>query len=297
VRSRLRDRGFRIHELPPTHDVDLPGDVDRLRDRLASDALLRAALPHTTRALAELEVARRAPDPRDAAGLALLSVIVPVLDEESRIGALLDELGGSDGIDETIVVDGGSADRTFEIAAARRGVLALRAPRGRALQMNAGAAAATGDILLFLHADARLPADAGRRVRETLAEPGVVAGAFRIRTVAERRGGWIRHFLPIADLRSRYSRLPYGDQAIFTRASDFAAVGGYPRQALMEDLELSRRLARRGRIRIDRGVVEVSARRFLARPIYTPLAINLFPLLYALGVSPETLARLYGNPR
>jgi hypothetical protein len=101
----------------------------------------------------------------------------------------------------------------------------------------------------------------------------------------------------LADLRSRYSVLPYGDQAIFVRAKAFRRVGGFPDQPLMEDLELSRCLRRLGRIRIVPARVRVSGRRFLARPIYYTLAVNLFPALYAMGVGPATLKRLYGDPR
>lgn len=220
---------------------------------------------------------------------------MPVLDEAARLGAQLDRLLAVPGIAERIVVDGGSRDRTLAIAASHPAIRVLEAPRGRARQMNAGAAAAAGDVLVFLHADATLPHDAAARVLAVLADERVSAGAFRTRTVAER--GWVRPFLPLADLRSRYSRLPYGDQALFLRASVFRTVGGFPDQPLMEDLEIARRLRRLGPIRVDPGVVEVSGRRFLARPLYYPLAMNVFPLLYRLGVSPERLARLYGNPR
>lgn len=137
----------------------------------------------------------------------------------------------------------------------------------------------------------RLPRDAAVRERRVLPEEEVVAGAFRTRTVAEGRRGWIRPLLPIADARSRYSRLPYGDQALFVRAEAFRRVGGFPDQPLLEDLELSRRLRRAGRIRVDRAVVEVSGRRFLERPLYYPLAINLLPLLYRPRISPERLER------
>ena len=171
------------------------------------------------------------------------------------------------------------------------------APRGRGTQMNVGARIAFGDALLFLHADATLPVTAAQWVAGALAKPDVVAGAFRVRTVADGPRRWLAPFLRLADLRSRITRLPYGDQALFVRREAFERVGGFPEQPLMEDLELALRLRRLGRIEIVPAVVEVSGRRFLAHPIMAVLAMRIFPLLYRLGVSPRLLARLYGNPR
>jgi rSAM/selenodomain-associated transferase 2 len=226
-----------------------------------------------------------------------LSVVIPTLNEEARIGVRLDELGAAPGVDEVIVADGGSRDGTGDLASSRPGVRVLRAPRGRSSQQNAGAAVARGDVLLFLHADVSLPPDAPRHVQRALDDPRVVAGAFRTWTVPDTERSLLAPLLHLADLRSRYSALPYGDQAIFVRAEAFRRVGGFPDQPLMEDLELSRRLRRLGRIQIVPARVRVSGRRFLARPIYYALAVNLFPALYALGVAPATLKRLYGDPR
>ncbi len=226
-----------------------------------------------------------------------LSVVIPALDEATRIGARLDELAAAPGIAEVVVVDGGSRDATVRIASGRPGVRVLAAPRGRAAQQNAGAAAARGDVLLFLHADVSLPADWTFRVARALADPAVVAGAFRTWTVADAGPSRLAPLLHLADVRSRYSGLPYGDQAIFVRAEAFRRAGGFPDQPLMEDLELSRRMRRLGKIRIVPASVRVSGRRFLARPVLYTLAVNVFPALYALGVPPAALKRLYGDPR
>jgi rSAM/selenodomain-associated transferase 2 len=226
-----------------------------------------------------------------------LSVVLPVVDESARLGRRLAELRAMPGIDEVVVVDGGSRDDTPAIAHAAPGVRLISAPRGRGTQMNAGARAASGDVLLFLHADTAPPPDTAAWVAHALRDAAVVAGAFRIRTVADDGPNWLGPLLRLADLRSRWSRLPYGDQAVFVRRAAFERVGGFPDQPLMEDIELARRLRRVGRIRTVPAVAEVSGRRFLARPVRTALALRTFPLLYRLGVSPARLARFYGDPR
>jgi len=227
-----------------------------------------------------------------------VSVIVPILDEERILPQALRRLGELRGVDEVIVVDGGSRDRGPEIAATWAGVTLLRAERGRSLQANAGARRAIGEVLLFLHVDVALPADAIAWVNWALRDAAVVAGAFRTWTEAdgETRPFWAP-LLHLADMRSRYSGLPYGDQAIFVRAEVFHAVGGFPEVPLMEDLELSRRLRRAGQIVTVPASVRVSGRRFVARPIFYLFVVNLFPLLYRLGVSAATLSKVYGHIR
>jgi rSAM/selenodomain-associated transferase 2 len=223
-----------------------------------------------------------------------VSVVMPVLDEEKVLPAALARLAGA-GFHEVLVVDGGSADGTCALVRAAPHARLLGAPRGRASQLNAGAVAATGDVLLFLHADVALPEDALARVCTALEDPRAVAGAFRTWHVADdgRPAPWLH----LADLRSRYTGLPYGDQALFVRRAAFEQVGGYPAQPLMEDLELARRLRKAGRITRVPARVLVSGRRFLAHPVRSTLLTNLFPLLYALGVSPARLQALYRNVR
>lgn len=226
-----------------------------------------------------------------------ISVIIPTYQEQVLIGTRLQELAGIPGLAETIVVDGGSTDRTVEIARSSTHVTVIEAPRSRASQMNAGARMATGDILLFLHADVSLPRAGPELIRAALTDRQVVAGAFRTWTVSDGVRSWLTPLLHLADLRSRYTRFPYGDQAMFVRAKVFRDLGGYPEQPLMEDLELCRKLRRMGRILTVRECVRVSGRRFLARPIYYTVTMNLFPLLYRLGVPSRLLAGFYNNPR
>jgi rSAM/selenodomain-associated transferase 2 len=224
-----------------------------------------------------------------------IAVIIPALNEAARLGGLLRDLAENHGFSEVVVVDGGSADGTLEIARSAAGVTALSAPRGRAPQMNAGAAAAGAEALLFLHADARLPPGAAGQIRAALADPAVVGGAFRTWTVPDPDAprAWLGPLLHLADLRSRYTRAPYGDQGIFVRADVFRALGGFPAQPLMEDLAFSRALRRRGRLARAPGRVLVSGRRFQRHPLYYLTLMNALPLLYRAGVPLERLARLY----
>jgi rSAM/selenodomain-associated transferase 2 len=227
-----------------------------------------------------------------------ISVVIPVLDEATQIGERLSELARF-AFHEVIVVDGGSIDETRAIVRRFPDVLLVEAPRGRARQMNEGARHATGDVLLFLHADVSLPPDAASHIGRALAHPGTAAGAFRTWTVAEGVGPrpWWSPLLHLADLRSHYSRLPYGDQAIFLRREVFQSAGSFPEIPLMEDLAFSRKLSALGVVRTIPARVTVSGRRFIERPLYYTLLANLFPLLFRLGVPADVLAVWYGNAR
>lgn len=228
-----------------------------------------------------------------AAGSPTISAIVPALDEARRIGGTIAALLAA-GVDEVIVVDGGSQDDTAGAARAA-GARVLHAPRGRAAQQNAGAAAARGAVLWFVHADTRVPPTAGAAVLRALAVPGTVGGAFRTRHVHDgpTPAPWPARFLALADLRSRLGRPAYGDQAPFVRRADFEALGGFPAQPLLEDVELSRRLRRRGAMPTLPLQVTVSGRRFVARPVAATVLAQLIPLLAAAGVPPRLLARLW----
>lgn len=272
--ARLHDRGLSTVVLDSWFDVDRPHDLERLR------ALLNARVIVAPRTHALLATPT-------------ISVVMPVLDEERRIEAALAPL---DGFHEVIVADGGSSDRTVELARVG-GAHVIAAPRGRGPQMNAGAAIATGDVLLFLHADTQLPRDAADHITRALAQPNVVAGAFRTWTVADEPRPWFAPLLHLADVRSRITRYPYGDQAMFVRSHVFRAAGGFPNIPLMEDLELSRRLWQHGRIERCAASVRVSGRRFIARPIMYTAMVNVFPLLHRAGVSPQRLARFYAQVR
>jgi uncharacterized protein len=280
--ARLRARGLSVERAGRFFDVDGPADLARLRVEL-SEGTLQAR--HTQDVLRTLSIQP------------WLSVVVPVLDEAQRLEAGLRRLVGLPAVDEVLVVDGGSRDATRAVARAVPGVRLLDAPRGRARQMNAGAAAARGEVLCFLHADVTLPRDAVGHVARAFARETVVASAFRTRTVDEGGHSWASAFLPVADLRSRWTHLPYGDQAVSVRRSAFERVGGFPDQPLLEDVELARRLSAVGTLVRLRPRVIVSGRRFLRRPFRTLVYWNSFPALYRLGVRASVLEKLYGRVR
>lgn len=221
-----------------------------------------------------------------------LSAVVPVLDERDRLPGLVDHLVARLGVEQVVVADGGSRDGTRAWLGAQRDLVVVDAPRGRGPQLRAGAEAADGLVLWFVHADTRPPHDALDRIRDHLLEPDVVGGAFRTLTRLDRPS-WIEPLLPLADLRAHYTGLPYGDQALFCRADAYRAAGGFGDEPLFEDLDLARRLRRHGRLVVDPAPVEVSARRYAAHPLRTSLVMNTFPLLHRLGVPARVLARGY----
>jgi hypothetical protein len=221
-------------------------------------------------------------------------VIVPALDEADCIGETLASIPGGDDL-EVIVVDGGSTDGTPELAA-RLGAQVVPSSPPRARQLNLGAAVARGAIYLFLHADTRLPDGFADPVRQASATPSVAAGAFRLKIDSTRRG--IGAVERVANLRSRFLSLPYGDQALFVNDRLFWELGGFPLIPIMEDFALVRRLARRGRIAIiDRPAVTSGRRWEQLGVIRTWLLNQSIVLAYYLGISPETLARWYRRRR
>lgn len=222
-----------------------------------------------------------------------ISVIIPTLNEEAVIGLALQSIRETSEV-EIIVVDGGSQDQTLEIA--RRYAETLSSGLGRGRQMNKGARHARGKILLFLHADSILPAMALSQISNTLKDPEVVGGAFRLGINTKKL--LLRMVATFANWRTAITRIPYGDQGIFVRRSVFEKIGGYSDQALMEDLEFSRRLKRQGRLVLLPDRVLTSSRRWDQEGIfYTTVRNQVLVFLYFLGVSPEHLARWYRRIR
>jgi rSAM/selenodomain-associated transferase 2 len=219
---------------------------------------------------------------------------VPVLNEERTVASTLAALGRL-APDEVIVVDGGSTDRTRDIVG-RTPARLMTAPPGRAQQMNRGAHAAQGEVLLFLHADTRLPVSALADIRTATADPRCVGGRF---DVCLDRDEWTFRLIgTLINLRSRLTKGATGDQAIFVRRTVFEELGGFPDLPLMEDIALSRLLKRQGRVACLHSQVITSARRWERDGIWrTVLKMWVFRLLFLAGVSPTRLKRFYGNAR
>lgn len=262
----------RIHEqqltaalLPMKQDVDRPEDLPRATAMV--DHAAHGEMP-----------------PR-------LSVIIPTLHHEARLADLLRRTTAAADV-ETIVVASGRVQHSLA-EAAHHGVRLLCSPPGRARQLNLGAAKATADVLLFVHADTLLPEGFALNVEDTLQASDVVAGAFTLGIDAQ---GWPYRLIEAGvRARSKWLRFPYGDQALFLRREVFESVGGFPNWPLMEDYELVRRLRRIGRVQVCEARVHTSGRRWRALGAWRTTLVNQFIVAaYHCGVSPHTLARWYG---
>jgi rSAM/selenodomain-associated transferase 2 len=230
----------------------------------------------------------------DSFAPAAISVIIPTLNEGIALASTLGALARMRGAVEVIVVDGGSDDGTLTVAR-DHGVRALAAERGRGVQMRVGAQEARGAVLWFLHADTLVPTDAVQRITHALRDPTVVGGNFRLRFDGRR---WAARFLTL--LQPIFGRLGlvYGDSAIFVRRDDYKGVGGFKPLPLFEDLELVRRLRRRGRMVRLPATVVTSSRRFEGRSFtLTFVRWLVLQLLYGLGVPPHCLIRHYAPIR
>lgn len=249
-----------VEELPMEADVDMPEDLGHWEEARARNRI---------------------------------SIVVPVLNEANTLGPLLDSLREVPDA-EVIVVDGGSDDGSPAIARSR-GAEVMAATRGRGSQMNAGAARATGNLLLFLHADARLPRNFDVWVRRTLAFDDVALGAFSLRIDAPGRG--YRFLSRAANLRSVWLNTPYGDQGLFLRREVFEAAGGFPELPLLEDYALVRAVRQAGAVVTLPLETAVSARRWKREGAVRVTIKNIAAFIaFPLGVSAERIAAWYGRP-
>jgi rSAM/selenodomain-associated transferase 2 len=220
-----------------------------------------------------------------------ISIIIPALNEAEAISAAVRRAIEAEP-HEVLVVDGGSSDGTAELAR-RAGATVLSTSPGRARQQNLGALRATGDVLLFLHADCWLPPDAMRQIESALADESVTCGAFRQQIEAE---GVLYRWLESGNAwRARCRGLPYGDQGIFVRREAFAEAGGFPDVRLMEDLLLMKHMRRRRPVLLP-GPIHVSARRWQRHGVVRQTLRNWSLLAAArLGVPPDRLAQFYAR--
>ena len=250
----------------------------------------------TARPTADLPTAPAAPTapataPLPARAAIRLSIILPVLDESAAIGATLESLAPLRAAGhEVLVVDGGSQDNTVALCQGA-GCQVLGSTRGRARQMNAGAARAQGEVLVFLHADSQLPALADTLIGLAL-QQGALWGRFDVRI--EGPSSLLPVIAALMNLRSRWSGIATGDQAMFVRRDLFLRLGGFANQALMEDIELSRRLRAVGRPACLRQLVHTSGRRWEAHGVWRTIwTMWRLRWRYWRGVSPELLAKEY----
>ncbi len=222
----------------------------------------------------------------------MLSIVVPTLNEGEQVADLVGSLQSlRQRGHEVVLVDGGSDDDTIALARGRVDQL-LASPQGRARQMNAGARAARGEVLVFLHADSRLPPEADRLILEALADGRHEFGCFDLRLTG--RLGLLRVVEAAINLRSRMSRISTGDQTLFVTRRSFDRTGGFPEIPLMEDVALCRRLRRLGPPARAQGWVVTSSRRWEERGVVrTILLMWGLRSAFSLGVDAHLLARLY----
>ena len=226
-----------------------------------------------------------------------ISVIIPALNERDNLPATVASIRDCGERCEILIVDGGSADGTVEWAAEQSGITVVVSARGRGAQLNAGAKAATGDILLFLHADSLLPDGALSLAARQLDDPGISGGAFGVAfgpsaSLALRATGLL------INARSRAFRVATGDQAIFCRREDYIRAGGFPEWPLFEDMEFVSRLRRRGRFVVGPLDVTISPRRWETFGVgRTNLLMCALYAGYRCGIRPATLKRWFADVR
>lgn len=228
-----------------------------------------------------------------------LSIIIPVINEAGQIRRTIERITDQHFKKslQIIIVDGDPKASTIAAVMDRIDVVCITSKPGRGHQMNTGANAASGRVLCFLHCDTILPPGALDMIVELMADTSVDVGAFDLSIGAQGIG--YRMIEKTASLRSRLTRIPYGDQAIFLRKAYFLKIGGFAAIPIMEDVDLMQRIRRHhGRLHILGTPVVTSARRWQKEGrIYTTLRNWIIRLLYALGVSPARLARFYKNHR
>jgi len=244
TRSSIRRLGLDLTELPMLQDSDRPENLAALQNSAAFVELQKKKLP--------------------------ISVVIPTYNEEAVIGFTIEHLSRNGDV-EIIVADGGSRDTTREIAA-EAGAVVLNVPGWRAEQQNAGAARATGRLLLFLHADTLPPDGYADLIRGALDDPSTVAGTFRFKT--DGSGISMRLVERLTNIRSSVFQFPYGDQGLFMEKRVFDEMGGFSPLPIMEDFELVRRLRRRGRIVTLDNPAVTSARRWMRMGVVRTTLIN-----------------------
>lgn len=224
----------------------------------------------------------------------MISIIIPVLNEEKNIERLLKQINSLEGEKEVIVVDGGSKDKTLEIAS--RYARVIKSEKGRAIQMNKGAEIAKGDILWFIHSDSVVDRNSLEKIKKAVMD-GYIGGGFSL-YFYDYNTLFMKFVSRTSNLRAKYLGLYFGDQGIFVRKDIFERIGGYPKIEIMEDWELSRQLVKLGKMKMIDTPIGTSSRRFKKNgPLKTLLLMQKIKVLYLLGVPPSKLSRLYREER
>jgi rSAM/selenodomain-associated transferase 2 len=222
----------------------------------------------------------------------MVSIIIPALNEEESIPFLLENLASQEGDFEIIVADGGSADNTLTICKSYPDIKIISSEKGRALQMNKGAEIARGNTLLFLHADTLLPRKGIETIENVMNDDRFSAGSFFVRF--DNEDGMLSFLARFTRINNRY--LTWGDQGIFIRRSIFNEIGGYKNIPLMEDLEIQKRVRRRGKFIKLPLPVTTSSRRFIQNGILRQKLLNIALIMaYEIGVSPARIKKFYSD--
>ncbi len=222
-----------------------------------------------------------------------ISYIIPTLNEEDALPATLRSIRDQPGDKEILIIDGGSNDATLEIAKLHACAVFQGEP-GRGAQMNLGASKASGDILLFLHADTIIPQGAAEEIDHLLGRPGVLAGTFRLSF--DVSSFWLRLYSLCSSINAPL--FTYGDQGLFIQRTEFQSVGNFQAYPLLEDVEFQTRLRKRGRVAKSKLAARTSARRFQRNGPLKQQLLNLaIVCAYRAGASPHRLARYYSNLR
>lgn len=288
VRARLQAEGLRVAILDGWFDIDQPEDLEKLRKKMTAGEIQAEATRKALDRLLPLEV---------SSGTFNVSVILPVLNERESLPCAIAGLESKPWVREIIVVDAGSTDGTREWLARQQRVTVIEAARGKGVQINNGAGKATGEILLFLHADSLLPQDAGAQIENTLRDANVTGGCFCVR-FEETRPKSLMLVSAGINWRTKWMRAGTGDQAIFVRREAFARARGCPDWPLFEDVELVRRIKKQGKFGVVRSAVTISPRRYLHNGVFkTAFLIYVLRLGFWVGVSPFKLKTWFSDIR
>ena len=286
--AKLQDAGLSVHVLDNWFDVDTAQDLEKLNALITAK---RIEAPKTHLFL-ETHAWRWA-----GAQPVRCSVIIPALNERESLPETLRALAQHQWIHEVIVADGGSIDGTREWLASQNFARVVDSAAGKGNQINRGAQAATGDLLLILHADCQLPPDAGECIASPLRSPEVAGGCFEVRFNASRPRS-LKLVAAGINFRCRLTKAATGDQGIFIRKRAFEQIGGCPDWPLFEDVDLVRRIKKAGRFVVLRSQLLVSPRRHLARGVFrTVLLIYALRVAFWLGVSPFRLKKWFDDSR